>query len=135
MDESVRDLVRERAGNVCEYCRISQEALPWARFHIEHIRARQHRGTDDPGNLALACRRCNSHKGPNLTSIDPESEELTPLYHPRKNRWNDHFALSGHRIIGLTPTGRVTVALLNMNAPDRVQLRAELSAGDEPEIV
>ncbi len=135
MIESVRNLVRERAGNVCEYCRISQEALPWARFHIEHIRARQHRGTDDPGNLALACRRCNSHKGPNLTSIDPATEKLAPLYHPRTDPWDDHFALSGHRIIGLTPTGRATVVLLHRNAPDRIQLRAELSAGGESGIV
>ena len=134
MDESVRNQVRERAGNVCEYCRIPQDALPWARFHIEHIRARQHRGTDALENLALSCRRCNSHKGPNLASIDPVTDELVQLFHPRTDHWEDHFTLSEHRIMGRSPMGRATVALLNMNSPDRVQLRKELSAGGESEI-
>ena len=76
MDQAVRQFVRERANQHCEYCLIPQDALLWARFHIEHILARQHGRTDDPQNLALACRPCNARKGPNLTSIDPESGEL-----------------------------------------------------------
>ena len=34
------------------------------------------------------------------------------------------------RIIGLTPVGRTTVYVLNMNRPDRVRVRLEL----EPEM-
>jgi len=48
---------------------------------------RQHGGTDDPGNLALACHRCNLRKGPNLTGIDPITGEIVPLFDPRRDRW------------------------------------------------
>jgi hypothetical protein len=127
MDEAVRQFVRDRAAGRCEYCRIPQHALPWARFHIEHIRARQHGGSDDLENLALACRRCNCRKGPNLTSVDPETGELTPLFNPRLDIWSEHFSLVEHRIVGLTSVGRATATLLDMNDSDRIQIRAELA--------
>ena len=130
MDAAVRHLVRQRAGDCCEYCRLSQGAVD-AAFHVEHIIALQHGGKDDPSNLALACDRCNLYKGPNLTSIDLETGALVPWFHPRQEAWGDHFALRGPRIIGLTPRGRATVQLLNMNATRRVQLRAELQAAGD----
>jgi 5-methylcytosine-specific restriction endonuclease McrA len=92
-------------------------------FHVEHIVAKQHGGSDDPAGLALACDRCNGHKGPNLTTIDPESGGLVSLFHPRKDSWEDHFALRDGYVYGVTPVGRATVRLLNMNAPRRVELR------------
>ena len=128
MDEAVRQFVRERAAHRCEYCRIPQDALPWARFHVEHIRARQHGGDDGIENLALACRRCNLRKGPNLSSIDPDTDELAPLFNPRVDTWSEHFALVEHRIVGLTDVGRATATLLDMNDSDRIQVRAELAA-------
>ncbi|MEX2309894.1 MAG: HNH endonuclease [Pirellulales bacterium] len=131
MDEAIRQFVRQRAGQRCEYCRIPQDALPWARFHIEHIRARQHGGSDDAENLALACRRCNARKGPNLSSVDPDTDELRPLFNPRADTWSEHFTLVEHRIVGLTDLGRATATLLDMNDPERVQLRAELAALDQ----
>jgi len=73
----------------------------------------------------LACDRCNAYKGPNLTSIDPESGQIVPLFNPREDVWSDHFLLQGGDVVGLTPTGRATVRLLNMNARYRVQLREE----------
>lgn len=125
MDEATGQLVRRRAGNRCEYCRVPQEATPFIPFHIEHIRARQHLGRDDPQNLALACDRCNAFKGPNLVSVDPETDEVVPLFNPRQDEWTEHFLTERGEITGLTPTGRATVRLLNMNAPRRVQLREE----------
>ena len=76
MDVATRRLVRERAGNRCEYCHLPQEALD-VTFHIEHITAKQHldEGQDDADNLALACNRCNLHKGTNLDSVDPVTKE------------------------------------------------------------
>ena len=127
MDEAVRKQVRERAGDVCEYCRLPQSAQAWVRFHVEHIRPRQHQGTDDLDNLCLACERCNRFKGPNLASIDSVTQELTPLFNPRADNWSEHFTLTEHRILGLTAIGRVTVTLLNMNAEDRVQVRMQLA--------
>lgn len=126
MEEWLREFVRERAGHRCEYCRLHQEALPWARFHVEHIRAIQHRGGDEPENLALACHRCNLFKGPNLTSYDPQTDGLVRLFNPRIDDWDEHFRVVEFQIVGLTPIGRTTVTLLHMNEPDRIQLRREL---------
>ena len=127
MDQVTRELVRERAGDRCEYC-LHPQAHSETTHHVEHIVARQHLGGDDPSNLALACIHCNSHKGTNLTGIDPDSGALIPLFHPRRDRWVDHFALRGAFIVGLTPTGRTTVYVLAMNARHRLNVRAELIA-------
>ena len=132
MDANRRELVRRRAAGCCEYCGLSQAAVPFASFHIEHVVARQHGGSDDPENLALACDRCNLYKGPNLTAIDPQTNEVVPLFHPRRQSWEDHFQLQGATILGLTPTGRATIRLLNMNASRRVQLRTTLLGTDRP---
>jgi hypothetical protein len=92
MDAATGEVVRERAGTLCEYCHLPQ-GFSGLRFHIEHIVPRQHGGTDDTSNLALACPECNFRKGTNLTGIDPDTRQVTPLFHPRRDRWNDHFAL------------------------------------------
>jgi hypothetical protein len=105
-----------------------QEATPLIAFHVEHIVSRQHGGTDDPGGLALACDRCNAYKGPNFTSIDPDTGTVVALFSPRANVWSEHFVVRDGYILGLTPTGRATVRLLNMNAARRVELRREWSA-------
>jgi len=102
-----------------------QDATPLIAFHLEHIVSRQHGGSDDPAGLALACDRCNAYKGPNLTSIDPETRTLVALFNPRADLWCDHFVIRDGQIVGLTPRGRATVRLLNMNAPRRVELRRE----------
>jgi 5-methylcytosine-specific restriction endonuclease McrA len=122
MNRTVRALVRRRAANRCEYCRLPQRVLD-ARLQVEHIVAKQHRLDDDPSNLALACDRCNQFKGTNLSSIDPESGLVVPLFHPRHDVWAVHFAFSGPVIVGLTPTGRATVTLLRMNESPRIELR------------
>ena len=120
-----------RAGNACEYCRMPQAATPLIPFHVEHIVSKQHGGADDASGLALACDRCNAYKGPNLTSIDPGTRTLVALFHPRRDVWSSHFVVRGGEILGLTATGRATVRLLNMNAPRRVELRAECQPDDD----
>ena len=124
--------VRRRAGAVCEYCGVPESAFH-RPFHIEHIIARQHGGLTELENLALACWVCNLKKGPNLTGIDPQTGLITPLFHPRKKRWGDHFALSlantttpRVEIRGISDIGRTTVRVLNMNSEIRQELRYEL---------
>jgi proteic killer suppression protein len=39
-------MVRERAGNRCEYCGILQEQLSAAVFHVDHITPKQHGSSD-----------------------------------------------------------------------------------------
>ncbi|MCY2991178.1 MAG: HNH endonuclease [Planctomycetota bacterium] len=127
IDEAIREFVRLRAGDRCEYCRLPQHAVD-GRFHVEHIVAQQHRQDDGPANLAWACARCNSHKGTNLASVDPATDVMVQIFHPRTDNWIEHFAFRGPEIRGLTATGRATVRLLQMNARHRVELRSSLMA-------
>jgi 5-methylcytosine-specific restriction endonuclease McrA len=83
MDAATRELVWQRAQHRCEYCRMPQQATPLITFHVEHIVARQHEGGDNLENLAIACDRCNAYKGPNLTTIAPDSGEVISLFDPR----------------------------------------------------
>ena len=122
ISREARARVRIRAEYRCEYCRLNEHHSPLP-FHIEHVVAQQHGGPDDEDNLAFACHRCNLHKGPNLTGIDPHGGEIAALFHPRKERWLDHFGLDGAQIVGKTSTGRTTVQLLTMNDERRVDLR------------
>jgi hypothetical protein len=129
MDATTKNLVRQRAGDCCEYCHLPQDATPFITFHIEHVIAKQHtpddNNLDDLKRLALACDRCNLFKGPNLSSIDPNSGEIVNLFNPRTDNWIDHFATRDAKIVGLTPTGRATARLLNMNDSRRVDLREQ----------
>lgn len=126
MTAAQRQWVRQRASARCEYCRLPDFAFEPEDFHVEHIIARKHGGSDDSDNLAWACIFCNLYKGPNLSSLDPDTGELTRLFHPRRDRWEEHFQMSGARIVGLTPVGRTTCWLLEMNAAILTSLRASL---------
>lgn len=95
-------------------------------FHVDHVRAIQHRGIDVLESLCYAYSRCNHFKGPNLSSHDPLTDVHVKLFNPRTDNWDDHFRLDGPVIVGLSPQGRVTVELLQMNEPRRLNLRATL---------
>jgi len=120
----IRTQVRERAQNACEYCHLHQDDSPLAALHVEHIIPKVHGGTDDLDNLALACIDCNLHKGTNLTGIDPQTNEVTELFNPRRQRWDEHFVRREIHIAGLTATGRTTIRVLNMNSEDQIALRS-----------
>lgn len=132
MDQALRAMVRRRAGDACEYCRLPQAASRFARFHIEHVVARQHGGLTESNNLALACSFCNFHKGPNIASLDPENGQLVTLFHPREDNWPEHFVWRGTLIFGQTAIGPATVQLLSMNDWQRVELRDNLQTLGEP---
>ena len=127
MDTALSLEVRRRANGICEYCHIPQ-SVQRIRFSVDHIIARQHGGLTVADNLALCCLHCNSHKGPNITGIDPQTGQVTALFNPRTQVWQEHLSLRGAVVIGLTPVGRATVAVLAMNDPDFVALRAALIA-------
>ena len=124
MSPSTRARVAKRAGHRCEYCLLHQEDSPLAALHVEHIIPKIHGGTDDLNNLALACIDCNLHKGPNLTGIDPQTQRVTELFHPRRHRWEDHFGRDGLYLVGKTAIGRTTIRVLNMNSEDQLTLRS-----------
>lgn len=118
----IRELVTQRAGDRCEYCQYPQGAS-FLAFEIEHIVAEKHGGPSDPDNLALACPFCNRNKGSDLGSLDPMTGQLTPFFNPRTQRWQDHFTLDGAEIVALTPEGRVTERILQLNDRDRLHER------------
>ena len=95
---------------------------------MDHIVALKHGGLTEADNLALSCALCNKHKGSDLASLDPETGEIAPLYHPRRDRWVNHFQVVGAHIVPLTPVGRVTVRLLQFNQSERVAERELLIA-------
>ncbi len=131
MDALTRLQVRQRAGDCCEYCRLPQSFGDYLPFHVEHIHAQQHVVDDSLENLAFACPDCNRHKGPNLTTFIEGTRDIIALFHPRKDRWIEHFEYRGAILFGLTPTGEATVRLLKINTVDRVEMRAELIASGD----
>ena len=123
-----RSQVRERAQGRCEYCHLPEEADVIA-FEVDHIIAEQHGGLTKLNNLAYSCFECNRKKGPNLTSIDPQTNEITILFNPRTQQWSDHFQLSKDgTLTGGTAAGRTTIRLLKLNDPERMQERVGLIA-------
>jgi hypothetical protein len=125
MDRVLEELVWRRAQSRCEYCQMSQE-YDGFRHEIDHVVARKHGGPTAAGNLALACFPCNNYKGPNLAGIDPVTRKLTKLFNPRRHKWKHHFRWDGPYLVGKTAVGRVTIRVLEVNAPDRVDLRQVL---------
>lgn len=123
--------IRGWADGRCEYCRMpeSSSSLPHV---IDHVIARQHGGATELENCALSCGRCNQFKGPNIAGIDPESGQLTRLYHPRKDQWSVHFRYEGPVLVGRTILGRATVRVLAINLPIRVAARQALIDSGEP---
>ncbi|HLE64299.1 MAG TPA: HNH endonuclease signature motif containing protein [Pyrinomonadaceae bacterium] len=113
-----------RAGNRCEYCRLAQQGQE-ATFHVDHILPRAAGGRTGAANLALACVSCSLRKEARRSAIEPKSNRRVALFHPRRQRWRDHFRWEGLRIVGLTPTGRASVAALQMNRPLILAIRQE----------
>ena len=112
---SLQRRVRLRAGDRCEYCRLAQAGQE-ATFHIDHIVPRAAGGVTALENLALACVSCSLRKGARTAAIDPASGEAAQIFHPRLHEWSDHFgAAASGEILGLTATGRGTVAAMSMN--------------------
>ena len=124
---ALRQSVRQRADDECEYCLLHQTFSMYSH-EIDHVVASKHGGKTISENLVLACLPCNRHKGSDLTSLDTLSGKITPLFNPRTQLWSKHFKLQNGYIEGLTDIGRTTVFLLQFNEVSRLQLRQELAS-------
>ena len=122
---SLRQLVGDRAQGKCEYCRIHQDFSIYTH-EVDHAVALKHGGATIAENLVLSCLPCNRYKGSDLTSIDPITGKITPLFSPRVHNWSDHFKLEDSYVLGQTPIGRTTVFLLKLNDPARLPIRQAL---------
>lgn len=117
--------VSERAGHRCEYCGLPQEAEVMD-LTVDHVVPRVDQGSTDISNLALACLACNARKWKFTHGTDSQTGRTVPLFHPRRQRWHDHFRWADDeptRIEGKTATGRATVELLQMNSRRAAQIR------------
>jgi hypothetical protein len=123
----LRAAVRQRARFRCEYC-LFPEGFAELRFQVDHVVPLQHGGPTILENLALACFRCNKHKGPNLSGFDPQTGHITRLFNPRDDAWPDHFRWDGARLIGLSAIGRATINLIQANRADSLLVREALMA-------
>jgi hypothetical protein len=162
--QALRRAVIARAHGRCEYCQTAQAIV--VEMEVDHVIPESADGATNLDTLCLTCVSCNGFKLAFQTGTDPETREEAPLFHPRNQRWDDHFAWSenrlywtsdcgrmaqtgatavagGHvifiggggppamniwsedgiRILGLTPTGRATVARLPMNRERMVEAR------------
>lgn len=130
----LRREVADRARGCCEYCR-SQERFAMQAFSVEHIEPRSRNGATVADNLAFACQGCNNHKYNRTHGTDPATGETVAMFHPRGQRWQDHFVWTadGAVVVGVSPTGRATVEMLRLNRDGLVNLRRLLySAGLHP---
>ncbi|MEG4456153.1 HNH endonuclease signature motif containing protein [Microcoleus sp. N9_A1] len=115
----LRRLVIERASGHCEYYLIHQDVSIYSH-EVDHIIALKHCGQTRAENLAFSGLSCNRYKGSDLATIDPVNDEIVPLFHPRRQVWDEHFVLNDARIEGITQIGQATSRLLKLNAPNRI---------------
>ena len=124
---SQRQAVADRAAGCCKYC-LSQERFSPDPFSVEHIVPRSAGGIEDEENLAFSCQGCNNRKYTSTTAIDPVTGLVVALFNPRRDSWTENFVWNNDftQIVALTPTGRATVAKLQLNRPGVANLRSVL---------
>jgi hypothetical protein len=117
-------LVAQRARHRCEYCRAPESIFNFP-FEVEHIIPVTRQGSREDVNLALACRACNLHKSDHLTGEIDGSMEPVLLFHPRRDKWEEHFQidLESGAIQGVTRVARGTVVRLRFNSESQVLAR------------
>ncbi len=116
--------ISERANHRCEYCQAPEVVFNFP-FEVEHIFPIARQGATHEANLALACRSCNLRKGIRTTGTKPSSDVEVRFFHPRVDRWSEHFQIDVEtgKVIGATVIGEITVDCLEMNSPAQVAAR------------
>ena len=120
----LREQVAAQARHRCGYC-LTAEAVVGIPMELDHVIPEARGGLTEENNLWLACSLCNDCKNDRIAALDPVTGEIERLFDPRHQVWNEHFrwTAEGDRIVGLTSTGRATVAALNLNRPTMVLAR------------
>ena len=120
----------------CEYC-IIPAAFATDFYNFAHMTPVSKNGRSELENLAKCCSICNGHKHDKIAYFDPLTQQMCRLYHPRQDTWRGHFqwSLDELRIVGKTAIGHTTIALLQLNRSNAVNLRKLLKmAGLHPPI-
>jgi hypothetical protein len=116
LSEIIKERVRQRAKNRCEYC-LSRQEYVLGRLQIDHIQPVAKGGSNTEDNLCLACELCNQYKWTQTEGLDPDSGKVVSLFNPRNQKWKEHFTwnVNGAEIIGITDCGRATIEALRLN--------------------
>ncbi|MEH2236268.1 HNH endonuclease [Nostoc sp.] len=114
----------QRANHHCDYCQAPELIFNFP-FEVEHIIPLSQQGENDQANLALACRSCNLRKGTRISGIVPGSNTEVSFFHPRQDKWSEHFQVDTQsgKIIGITSLGKVTIEYLEMNSASQMAAR------------
>ena len=134
ISDKLRDKVRKSAKYRCGFC-LFQENYSHTTFQIDHIIPIVKDGTNDEENLWLVCETCNRAKSDKIEGFDSVTNQSVPIFNPRTQIWHEHFEWSDdyNRIVGKTPTGRVTVIELNLNKERIIKVRKNwVSVGWHP---
>ena len=118
--------VASRAAHRCEYC-LAPEVIYNLTFEVDHILPLALGGKSELANLALACRSCNLYKGKAVMALDSETNKIMPLFHPREDRWQEHFRIDEERYLfeGLTAKGKASINALNLNSQRQTSARKQ----------
>jgi len=130
----LRRIVNLRAERLCEYCLIHEDDTFFG-CQVDHIISEKHGGPTDADNLAYACLFCNLHKGSDIATFVLGTQTLVRFFHPRIDRWSEHFTLDtdGIIILPLTDIGEATIRVLGFNREERLLERQALrSVGRYP---
>jgi HNH endonuclease len=127
---AIQRAVLELSRDYCEYCVVPSN-FSTDYFHYEHIIALALNGPTELGNIARSCGICNNNKRDKIEHVDPLTQEIVRLFHPRQDVWTDHFQWSKDDlyIVGLTAIGRATIDLLKLNRTNALNLRKLLKLG------
>ena len=121
---ALRRLVVKRAQGNCEYCLVPEWLSLTKPYHIDHIISEKQLGTTSEENLALSCRSCNLLKGDSIVARILNTDEYVTLFHPRRDKWHDHFQLLDSGVLrALTTRAEGTIRLLKLNSINLVNLR------------
>jgi hypothetical protein len=121
----LRSRLEDADNRHCAYCH-TREEIAGQPMTVDHVIPESQDGPTEFENLCFCCRRCNEFKGSKTAATDPLTGEIEALFHPRREKWREHFTWdeTGTVVIGLTKTGRATVTGLKMN--DAIVVAARL---------
>ena len=131
---ALRRRVSEHFDHCCAYCRTA-ENLTVAIFEFEHILPRSAGGETVFENICFACPTCNRFKADRTTAIDHDTQVEVPLFHPHRDAWPEHFVWNdgATELLGLSTTGRATIAALRMNRRQLIRVRRMwVAMGEHP---
>lgn len=134
MPAVLRRRVAEYFANCCAYCRTAED-LTVAIFELEHITPRSAGGDTIFENICYSCPTCNRYKADRSIAIDPDTQEKVALFHPHRDKWQDHFTWNedATEVIGLSAKGRATITALRMNRRQLIRVRRMwVAMGEHP---